>query len=81
MRVCECVRDLTFVDAGVSWSRNGRKLLSASSDWTVKLWDVISGNVDQTLQLESAALFCQIHPRDPCAPSSRGHDAHTRSLP
>jgi COMPASS component SWD1 len=50
-----------------SWSRDGRKLLSASSDWTVKLWDVLSGNVDQTLQLESAALFCQIHPRDPYA--------------
>lgn len=51
--------------SSVSWSRDGRKLLSASSDWTVKLWDVLSGNVDQTLQLESAALFCQIHPRDP----------------
>jgi len=49
----------------LSWSRNGRKLLSASTDWTVKLWDVLSGNVEHSLLLDSAILFCQIHPRDP----------------
>jgi COMPASS component SWD1 len=48
----------------VSWSRNGRKLLSSSTDWTLKFWDVLSANVDLSIRFESAVLLAQMHPRD-----------------
>eukprot|EP01090_Pellita_catalonica_P009864 TRINITY_DN2102_c0_g3_i1.p1 TRINITY_DN2102_c0_g3~~TRINITY_DN2102_c0_g3_i1.p1 ORF type:complete len:438 (-),score=67.61 TRINITY_DN2102_c0_g3_i1:913-2226(-) len=51
--------------ASISWSNSGRKLLSSASDYTVKLWDVQSGNVDNIIRFDSAIMFAQLHPKDP----------------
>lgn len=48
----------------VSWSRNGFKLLSASSDWCVSVWDVLSGECDEKYRFPSAVTKVQFHPRD-----------------
>ena len=48
----------------ISWSRNGCKLLSASTDNTVSVWDVMSGECDQTFRFPSPVLKVQFHPRD-----------------
>jgi len=47
----------------LSWSKNGRKLLSSSTDWTVNLFDVLSGNIDIKIEFESAILSSQMHPK------------------
>ena len=46
-----------------SWSRNGRKLLSAATDNTVSLWDVTTGEVEKTFRFPSPILKVQFHPR------------------
>ncbi|XP_076438186.1 retinoblastoma-binding protein 5 homolog isoform X2 [Babylonia areolata] len=48
----------------LSWSRNGRKLLSAATDNTVSVWDVISGENDKIFRFPSPVLKVQFHPRD-----------------
>ncbi|XP_046854519.1 retinoblastoma-binding protein 5 homolog isoform X2 [Xenia sp. Carnegie-2017] len=48
----------------VSWSRNGYKLLSASSDWSVSVWDVLSGECDEKYRFPSVVTKVQFHPRD-----------------
>ena len=48
----------------VSWSRNGYKLLSASSDWCVSVWDVLSGECDEKYRFPSVVIKVQFHPRD-----------------
>jgi len=48
----------------VSWSKNGRKLLSSSADWTVNLYDVLTGNVDRKIQFEGPVYSAQMHPRN-----------------
>lgn len=54
---------LTFVGFD-SWSRNGRKLLSGSSDWNVSLWDVLSAECDQKYRFQSPIAKVQFHPRN-----------------
>jgi COMPASS component SWD1 len=46
----------------VSWSRDGRKLLTSSTDWNLRLWDVLSSRIDITVSFESPVLQSQIHP-------------------
>ena len=61
--VCLCVD---------SWSRDGHKLLSAATDNTVSIWDIVSGDCDKTFRFPSPILKVQFHPRDrsvPPAPS------------
>ncbi|KAK0168446.1 hypothetical protein PV327_002245 [Microctonus hyperodae] len=49
----------------LSWSRNGHKLLSASTDNNVCIWDVLSGECDQKYKFPSPILKVQFHPRNP----------------
>nr|XP_033774025.1 retinoblastoma-binding protein 5 isoform X3 [Geotrypetes seraphini] len=46
------------------WSRDGHKLVSASTDNIVSLWDVLSGDCDQRFRFPSPILKVQFHPRD-----------------
>ena len=47
----------------LSWSRDGRKLLSAATDNTVSVWDVFLGECDKTYRFPSPILKVQFHPR------------------
>ncbi|XP_030887882.1 retinoblastoma-binding protein 5 [Leptonychotes weddellii] len=46
------------------WSRDGHKLVSASTDNIVSQWDVLSGDCDQRFRFPSPILKVQYHPRD-----------------
>ncbi|XP_064600491.1 retinoblastoma-binding protein 5 homolog [Liolophura sinensis] len=48
----------------LSWNRNGHKLLSAATDNTVSVWDVVSGDCDRTFRFPSPILKVQFNPRD-----------------
>lgn len=48
---CECVQFCFF-----SWSRNGHKLLSASTDNNVCIWDILSGECEQKYRFPSPIL-------------------------
>lgn len=48
----------------LSWSRDGHKLVSASTDNIVSQWDVLSGDCDQRFRFPSPILKVQYHPRD-----------------
>ncbi|XP_041470572.1 retinoblastoma-binding protein 5-like [Lytechinus variegatus] len=48
----------------LSWSRNGHKLLSASTDNMVSVWDVSTGDCEQRHRFPSPVLRVQFHPRD-----------------
>lgn len=48
----------------LSWSRSGRKVVSASTDNTVTLWDVLSGECDLKFRFPSPVLKVQFHPRE-----------------
>ncbi|VDI73455.1 COMPASS component SWD1 [Mytilus galloprovincialis] len=45
------------------WSRDGHKLLSAATDNTVSVWDVVEGECDKTYRFPSPILKVQFHPR------------------
>lgn len=47
----------------MSWSRNGHKLLSASTDNNVCLWDVLTSDCESKYRFPSAVLKVQFHPR------------------
>uniref|UniRef100_A0A8C4QIB2 Retinoblastoma binding protein 5 n=1 Tax=Eptatretus burgeri TaxID=7764 RepID=A0A8C4QIB2_EPTBU len=46
------------------WSRNGHKLVSASTDNMVSLWDVLTGDCEQRFRFPVPILKVQFHPRD-----------------
>ncbi|KAK3107224.1 hypothetical protein FSP39_009789 [Pinctada imbricata] len=48
----------------LSWSRNGRKLLSAATDNTVSIWDITLAECDRTFRFPSPILKVQFHPRN-----------------
>lgn len=48
----------------ISWNRSGHKLLTASTDFVVSVWDVLSGECDRTFRFPSPVLKVQFHPRD-----------------
>ncbi|XP_046384514.1 retinoblastoma-binding protein 5 homolog [Ischnura elegans] len=48
----------------LSWSRNGHRLLSASTDNNVCIWDVLSGECERKYQFPSPILKVQFHPRN-----------------
>ncbi|XP_075224738.1 retinoblastoma binding protein 5 [Lycorma delicatula] len=48
----------------ISWSRNGHKLLSASTDNTVCIWDVLSGECELKYRFPSPVLKVQFQPRN-----------------
>ncbi len=43
---------------GVDWSRDGRLIVTASHDSTVKLWDAHTGRLLRTLEVQSVRLAC-----------------------
>lgn len=49
--------------ASLNWSRDGRSLLTASTDNTVCVWDVLSGDCVQRWRFPSPILKVQFHPR------------------
>lgn len=48
----------------LTWSRTGRKLVSASTDNNVSLWDLLTGDCDQRFRFPSPVLKVQFHPRN-----------------
>lgn len=48
----------------VSWSRNGHKVVSAATDNTVSVWDVLSGECHRNFRFPSPVLKVQFHPRN-----------------
>jgi len=48
----------------LSWSRSGRRVVSASTDNTVTLWDVLTGECDQKFRFPSPVLKVQFNPRN-----------------
>lgn len=50
--------------SSVSWSHNGKKVLTSSTDWSVGLWDVLSGNCETRYRFPSAIHKVQFHPRN-----------------
>ncbi|OZJ03135.1 hypothetical protein BZG36_03866 [Bifiguratus adelaidae] len=50
--------------SSVSWSRNGRFLLSASKDWNCIVWDLIHGTELHRIKFDAPVLCAQFHPRN-----------------
>jgi len=50
---------------GCAFSPDGTRLVSASSDQTLKLWDAASGQCLKTLQLPWTPLFATFSPLHP----------------
>lgn len=48
----------------LSWSRNGYKIASASTDNTVCIWDVLSGECEQKFRFPLPVLKVQFQPRN-----------------
>lgn len=46
----------------ICWSRNGRKLLTCSTDRLVILWDVESGLMEHKNEFDAAVTCAQLHP-------------------
>lgn len=47
----------------ISWSRNGHKIASASTDDTVCIWEVLSGECEQKYRFPRPVLKVQFEPR------------------
>lgn len=47
----------------ISWSRNGHKMASASTDNTVSIWDILSGECEQKYRFPCPVLKVQFEPR------------------
>ncbi|XP_065343870.1 retinoblastoma-binding protein 5 homolog [Cloeon dipterum] len=47
----------------MSWSRDGKKLLSASTDNNICIWDVLSGECEKKFKFPSPILKVQFNPR------------------
>jgi len=50
--------------SSVSWSRNGKNILTSSTDWMVALWDVLNGECQHRYRFPSAISKVQFHPND-----------------
>jgi COMPASS component SWD1 len=48
----------------LSWSRDSRRLLSASVDWTVRIWLVAESRTLLTLRCQAQIAHAHLHPRD-----------------
>nr|CRZ22558.1 Bm3499 [Brugia malayi] len=48
----------------LSWSRDGRKLLTASNDWSVAIWDVLEGSRIERQIYGSPVLCAMFNPRN-----------------
>ncbi|KAI9272430.1 WD domain-containing protein, partial [Sporodiniella umbellata] len=50
--------------SSISWSRNGRFLLSASKDWTCIYWDLLSGKKRLKIRFDTPVLMAHMHPKN-----------------
>ncbi|CAI5442523.1 unnamed protein product [Caenorhabditis angaria] len=50
--------------SGISWSRDGRKLLTCSMDQTIAVWNVLTGQMIERIRYNSAILSAHFNPRD-----------------
>ncbi|KAI8977098.1 WD40-repeat-containing domain protein [Mycotypha africana] len=48
----------------ISWSRNGRYLLSASRDWSCIYWDLASGTKKLKIRFDAPVLMAHMHPKN-----------------
>ncbi|KAF9375766.1 hypothetical protein CPC16_000545 [Podila verticillata] len=48
----------------LSWSRNGRYLLSSSRDWNCIVWDLLTGTKKHTIRFDTPVLNAQFHPKN-----------------
>ncbi|VDK58925.1 unnamed protein product [Anisakis simplex] len=48
----------------LSWSRDGRKLLTGATDWSVAIWDVMEGTRLQRFVYGSPIISAMFNPRD-----------------
>ncbi|VDM48545.1 unnamed protein product [Toxocara canis] len=48
----------------LSWSRNGRKLLTAATDWSVAIWDVMEATRLERFVYGSPIISAMFNPRD-----------------
>ena len=53
-----------FEKSVTSWSRNSRQILSASTDNTVSVWDVVTGNCERTFTFPCPVMKVQFNPRN-----------------
>ncbi|TGZ64617.1 hypothetical protein CRM22_006298 [Opisthorchis felineus] len=49
----------------ISWSRNSRRLLTASTDNTVSIWNVVTGECERTFRFPCPVLKAQFNARKP----------------
>ena len=73
----KCIKTLTGHTNGV-WCLNyfpdGKRLLSASSDGTSKIWDVNSGKCTQTLKKHTGRTYCAVMNDDASKIATCGSD-------
>ncbi|KAK4519026.1 Rho guanine nucleotide exchange factor [Mucor velutinosus] len=50
--------------ASISWSHNGRSLLSASKDWTCIYWDLVSGTKKLKIRFDTPLMMALMHPKN-----------------
>ncbi len=48
----------------LSWSRSGRYLLTASSDWKCLLWDLQDSTIIRDVRFESPVYIAELHPHN-----------------
>ncbi|EUB64473.1 Retinoblastoma-binding protein [Echinococcus granulosus] len=49
----------------ISWSRNSRQLLSASTDNTVSIWNIVTGDCERIFTFPCPVMKVQFNPRNP----------------
>ncbi|KAH8930126.1 WD40 repeat-like protein [Atractiella rhizophila] len=50
--------------SAISWSRNGRHVLSASRDWNVIIWDLKHGERSDTIRFDAPVSSAEFHPQN-----------------
>jgi len=46
----------------LSWSRDGRYLLTSSQDWKCNIWDLQDGSIVRTVRFEAPVYIAEFHP-------------------
>jgi WD40 repeat protein len=59
----DCHKPASFSAWICSWSRNGRRLLSGSADWSVIVWDVLASEPSAIIHFTAPIVSVSMHPR------------------